>query len=82
MNGEALGFAGRGVERKVAMPFNKRADSCKLCRGCDYVCPAMVVPCGGVKEEGELCGRCLRPEDLADCCPSSTFGYFCEKNPL
>ncbi len=82
MDGKALGFAGRGVHRKVQMPFQTRPETCRLCRGCDFVCPGVIVPCDGAKDPGELCGRCLRPEDLPKCCPQSTFGCFCEKNPL
>lgn len=82
MDGKALGFAGRGTKRKVSMPFNTRSDTCRLCRGCDYVCPGMIVPCHGVKEPGELCGRCVRLEEMPYCCPEGTFGCFCNKNPL
>jgi NADH dehydrogenase/NADH:ubiquinone oxidoreductase subunit G len=82
MNGNALGFSGRGVGRKVSMPFEKRPETCRLCRGCDYVCPAMIIPCQGIKEPGELCGKCTRFEEMANCCQTGTFGCFCEKNPL
>jgi len=82
MDGKALGFVGRGVDRRVSMPFETRAETCRLCRGCDYVCPGMIIPCQGVKVPGELCGKCFRPEDAPYCCPSGTFGCFCEQNPL
>lgn len=82
MDGKAIGFAGRGVRRKVSMPFNTRPETCRLCRGCDYVCPGMIIPCHGVKDPGELCGRCVLLEEMPRCCPNSTFGCFCEKNPL
>jgi len=82
MDGKALGFAGRGVERKVSMPFQARPESCRLCRGCDHVCPGVIVPCQGVKEPGELCGKCVRLEEMPKCCPMGTFGCFCDKNPL
>jgi len=82
MDGKALGFAGRGTDRKVAMPFEVRPETCRLCRGCDYVCPAIVVPCDGVKDPAELCGRCVRLEEMPNCCPHGTFGCFCEQNPL
>ena len=39
MDGKALGFVGRGMGRKVSMPFEVRPETCRLCRGCDYVCP-------------------------------------------
>ncbi|MGQ9510153.1 MAG: 2Fe-2S iron-sulfur cluster-binding protein [Thermodesulfobacteriota bacterium] len=82
MDGKAIGFAGRGVRRKVSMPFNTRPETCRLCRGCDYVCPGMIIPCHGVKDPGELCGRCVLLEEMPRCCPNSTFGCFCENNPL
>ncbi len=82
MDGKALGFAGRGTDRKVSMPFEVRPDTCRLCRGCDYVCPGMVIPCQGIKDPGELCGKCTRPDEIPNCCPNGTFGCFCEKNPL
>ena len=48
MDGKALGFVGRGMGRKVSMPFEVRPETCRLCRGCDYVCPGMIIPCQGV----------------------------------
>ncbi len=82
MDGKALGFSGRGTGRKVSMPFQTRPETCRLCRGCEYICPGMVVPCQGVKEPGELCGRCVRMEEIPTCCPMETFGCFCDQNPL
>ena len=82
MGGKALGFSGRGVERKLSMHFETRPESCHLCRGCDYICPGIIVPCEGIKHPGELCGRCTRLEELPKCCPTGTFGCFCERNPL
>jgi NADH dehydrogenase/NADH:ubiquinone oxidoreductase subunit G len=82
MGGRALGFAGRGMGRKVSLPFEARPETCRLCRGCDFVCPGTIVPCQGVKEPGELCGRCTRLEEMPSCCPNGTFGCFCDRNPL
>jgi bidirectional [NiFe] hydrogenase diaphorase subunit len=82
MGGNALGFAGRGTERRISLPFEARPETCRLCRGCDYVCPGTLVPCPGVKDPGELCGRCVRLEENAKCCSAETFGCFCEQNPL
>src|SRR4030043_843643 len=82
MDGRALGFVGRGMGRKGRRPFEVRPETCRLWRGCDYVCPGVIVPCQGVTEPGELCGRCVRIEDLPTCCEMGTFGCFCEHNPL
>jgi NADH dehydrogenase/NADH:ubiquinone oxidoreductase subunit G len=82
MDGRALGFSGRGMNRKVSMPFEARPDTCRLCRGCDYVCPGVVIPCDGVKDPGELCGKCVRLDEIPNCCEFGTFGCFCEHNPL
>ena len=82
MGGNALGFVGRGMGRKVSMPFETRPETCRLCRGCDYVCPGVVAPCQGIQEPGEYCGKCLRVEEAPTCCSQSTFGCFCDRNPL
>ena len=82
MGGNALGFSGRGVERKVSPPFASKSETCRTCGGCDSVCPGRIIPCQGVKVPGELCGKCLRLEDLPFCCPMGTFGCFCDRNPL
>ena len=59
MDGKALGFVGRGMGRKVSMPFEVRPETCRLCRGCDYVFTGVIVPCQGVTEQGrtlwEMC---------------------------
>ncbi len=82
MGGKALGFIGRGTGKKISMPFGKRPETCRLCRGCDYICPGIVIPCQGVKEPGELCGRCILLDEIPRCCPNNTFGCFCDQNPL
>jgi NADH dehydrogenase/NADH:ubiquinone oxidoreductase subunit G len=82
MGGKALGFVGRGPEKKVSAPFAIRSELCLNCGGCDSICPGKIIPCQGVKEPGELCGKCLRLEEMPFCCPMGTFGCFCENNPL
>jgi len=82
MGGRALGFVGRGVNRKVSPPFASKSETCLTCGGCDSICPGKVIPCQGIKIPGELCGKCLRPEDMPFCCPMGTFGCFCERSPL
>ena len=82
MGGKAIGFVGRGIDRKVSPPFAAESDTCLTCGACDSVCPGQIIPCQGIKTPGELCGKCLRPEDMPFCCPMGTFGCFCERNPL
>ncbi len=82
MGGKALGFTGRGPDRKVSPPFAAKSETCRTCGGCDFVCPGKIVPCQGTSSPGELCARCLRLEDAPFCCSIGTFGCFCEKNPL
>ena len=35
----AITFAGRGVERRVELPFKEQADICRTCGACAFVCP-------------------------------------------
>ncbi len=39
MNVSAIGFAGRGANRKIATPFDKLSDVCITCGACSQVCP-------------------------------------------
>lgn len=82
MGGRALTFAGHGVGRRIAMPFDKHSETCKECGGCDMICPATTVPCQGVKPEGYLCGGCAMPVERVYCCSMGNPGCFCERNPL
>jgi predicted molibdopterin-dependent oxidoreductase YjgC len=59
MTGGAIGFAQRGVEREVSMPFHKTPEACRECGACMYVCPVCELPCQGVMEPGSLCNACL-----------------------
>ena len=56
----AIGFVGRGKERRVAYPFGVRPESCKQCKGCIDLCPMTITPCGGPMKPGQerLCGQC------------------------
>ena len=59
MLGGAIGFARRGIDREVTMPFHKKSEACRGCGACLYICPAVELPCTGVLEPGELCNRCV-----------------------
>ncbi len=56
----AIGFVGRGRERRVRFPYDERPETCSLCRECVMLCPMSVTPCDGSMhdKEGYLCGKC------------------------
>jgi NADH dehydrogenase/NADH:ubiquinone oxidoreductase subunit G len=56
----AIGFVGRGAERRVGFPFGDRPAYCKECNSCVDTCPMTIVPCEGSMKPGEahLCGGC------------------------
>ncbi len=39
MGARAIGFSGRGVDRKVTHPFGRKAVDCLACGACVYLCP-------------------------------------------
>ncbi len=57
---QALGFVGRGKDRRVGFAFEERPEQCKRCWSCIQLCPMTVTPCGGPMKAGEerLCGQC------------------------
>jgi NADH dehydrogenase/NADH:ubiquinone oxidoreductase subunit G len=70
---KSLGFAGRGKERHVALPFDKRPEFCKRCDACIDFCPMTITPCPGpLKEGGEaICGLCESQLSMAQEMPGS-----------
>ncbi len=71
---KALGFVGRGKQRRVDFPFGVRPDFCKRCGSCIQLCPMTITPCEGPMGPGEerLCGKCeaqlLATERVPDAC--------------
>ena len=59
MQGGAIDFAGRGVDREVTMPFHARSELCRECGACLFVCPVCELPCPGPLQAGQLCNACL-----------------------
>lgn len=59
MQGGAIGFARRGIDREVSMPFHQTPEACRECGACLYICPVCELPCGGPLQPGELCNACL-----------------------
>jgi len=77
---KSLGFVGRGPERHVALPFDKRPDFCKRCNACIDLCPMTITPCPGPMTKGNeaLCGLCesqlSMAEQIADSCVDCRLG--------
>ncbi len=57
---KAIGFVGRGKDRRVESPFNMFSEICNECGRCIDLCPMSVGPCEGLMKPGEerLCGNC------------------------
>ena len=55
MNIGAIGFAGRGSNRKVIPPYDERSEICMGCGSCEFVCPAQ-----GIKLD-EVCTKQIKP---------------------
>jgi len=70
---KSLGFVGRGSDRHVALPFDKRPEYCKRCNACIDLCPMTITPCPGPMKKGEeaLCGLCESQLSMADEVPDT-----------
>ncbi len=70
---QAIGFVGRGKNRRVAHPFDARTELCKQCGNCVQICPMTNTPCKGPMKPGEerLCGQCETQLMIADQNPGS-----------
>lgn len=40
----AIGFEGRGFQRRICVPFDEPSEPCILCGACAYTCPVDVIP--------------------------------------
>ncbi|MFC1639450.1 2Fe-2S iron-sulfur cluster-binding protein [Gemmatimonadota bacterium] len=54
----AIGFRGRGENRSIGTPFDEKSEVCRLCGGCQYVCPACELRCTYNEPEKAICGGC------------------------
>lgn len=43
----AIGFVGRGYERKVATPYDKNSEVCITCGACEFICPTHAITAKG-----------------------------------
>ena len=58
MTGKAIGFRGRGKDRSVGAPFDASSETCRLCGGCMFVCPACQLRCTFLEKDQAVCGGC------------------------
>jgi NADH dehydrogenase/NADH:ubiquinone oxidoreductase subunit G len=58
MVAQAIGFQGRGENRRIGTPFDMRSEVCRLCGGCMYVCPACQLRCTYTEQDKAICGGC------------------------
>jgi len=85
---KAIGFVGRGKNRRVDFPFGSRNDLCRQCGRCDDVCPMAMTPCDGPMIAGKerLCGKCEPKMAFAEKTPGFCVacdlgeGFQCERS--
>jgi len=84
----AIGFASRGIERKVTTPFEIKSDTCIGCGACAVVCPTGAIKVEDLEKKRrisisrvelerincKICGRYFYPQAIID--------YLKEKNNL
>ena len=65
---KAIGFVGRGKNRRVDSPFDLKSKLCHECGRCLDLCPMTMTPCGGPMKPGQerLCGNCEPKLSAAD----------------
>jgi NADH dehydrogenase/NADH:ubiquinone oxidoreductase subunit G len=75
---KAIGFVGRGKDRRVAFPFDVKPEFCKQCNTCIDLCPMTITPCGGPMKTGEeyLCGKCEGQLSMGE--PVDDTCFWCE----
>jgi bidirectional [NiFe] hydrogenase diaphorase subunit len=54
----AIGFRGRGEHRSIGTPFDVPSETCRLCGGCMYICPACELRCTYMERDSAICGGC------------------------
>jgi bidirectional [NiFe] hydrogenase diaphorase subunit len=74
----AIGFAGRGLHRRVSRPFDRTSEVCRQCGACMNICPVCELRCQGPEAESTLCNGCL---NLATACFESYDHAMCFLDP-
>ncbi|RJR49236.1 MAG: 4Fe-4S dicluster domain-containing protein [Desulfobacteraceae bacterium] len=85
--GKAVGFVGRGKDRRVDSPFGIKKELCNQCGRCVDLCPMTMPPCDGpmLKGQERLCGKCVSKLDFAGELPGFCVacdlgqGFHCER---
>ncbi len=54
----AIGFRGRGEHRSIGTPFDEKSEVCRLCGGCQYVCPVCELRCTYTEPDKAVYGGC------------------------
>jgi len=67
----AIGFQGRGEHRSIGTPFDHKSEVCRLCGGCEYVCPVCSLRCTFTEPDKAICGGCANIS--APCVEKSQF---------
>ncbi len=86
---KAIGFVGRGMDRRVVAPFDLKSKLCRECGWCSDLCPMTMTPCGGPMHKGQerLCTNCESKQTSLDqmtgYCVACYFGkgFQCERHP-
>ncbi|MFH1723040.1 MAG: 2Fe-2S iron-sulfur cluster-binding protein [Elusimicrobiota bacterium] len=74
----AIGFVGRGQERRITTPFGAKSDVCRHCGGCMYICPVCNSRCQGPEAANAVCGNCA---PLQPTCADLHEDYQCYMGP-
>jgi len=59
MDAKAIGFVGRGVNRRITTPFDIKSEKCRTCGACIWICPVCQLRCQGPEADTVLCSGCL-----------------------
>lgn len=74
----AIGFAGRGLHRRVTRPFDMTSELCRQCGACLYICPTCELRCQASTADSALCSGCL---NFAPSCLQSYDDAMCFLDP-
>jgi len=69
----AIGFVGRGKNRRVDYALGTAREFCKNCGACIQHCPMTITPCEGPMKPGQehLCGKCESQLSMSEQMPDT-----------